>query len=347
MYKRIILSTSLLIFSFLPAKATQITLSNNPDSPGQYTTPSSAITNAAPGDTILVQPSAQSYGDMFVSKEITLIGPGHHPNTTLGLKAIFGTITLETFSSGSVFEGLQIGAVGTASAYQDIVISNVFFRNNLISSVWFFNTANNVVFEGNVFNNSISFNGNPLSQAVFRNNLFLGDFGGGSGNFISGVASPIIVDHNNFISSCLACTPFNGVNGAIITNNIFQYMDTQSIGVNNCTFTNNLTYLCNAEYPAGNNSGSGNINNADPLFVNYPDLPEIFDWSYDLHTEPASPATNAATDGTDLGMYGNNFNFLLSGEPWGVPVITSIGLSTNAVPQGGVIQVNFSAQTGQ
>lgn len=347
MFKLFSFTTGLILMSFLNAGATQLTLSNNPDSPGQYNTLSTALSAAASGDTILVQPSPFAYGDVYVSKEITFIGPGHHPNSTLGQIASIGTFTLDVVSSGSVFEGLQIGAIGTVSGFTDVIISDVTFRNNFIFSVWFFNTASDVVFEGNVFNNSISFNGNPFSQCVFRNNLFLAQNIGGSGSVITAVASPIVIDHNNFISSCIGCTPFSGVNGAIITNNIIQFMDTQSVGVNNCTFSNNLTYLCNTEYPSGNNSGTGNINNADPMFVNYPDVPVAYEWTFDLHTEPGSPVTNAATDGTDIGIYGNSFNFLQSGEPWGVPVITSIGLSTNAVPQGGIIQVNFNAQTGQ
>lgn len=103
-----ILSLSLSLTSF----AGVITCSNNPNSPGQYTSLQDAIDNANAGDTILVHGSGTSYGNITLnSKALTFIGAGiNQPSSDisqLGRVQIY-RLSASVSGSGCTFIGLNI-----------------------------------------------------------------------------------------------------------------------------------------------------------------------------------------------------------------------------------------------
>ena len=57
-----------------------------------------------------------------------------------------------------------------------------------------------------------------------------------------------------------------------------------------------------------------------------------------------SAANNAGTDGTDLGVFGANFNFDTNGRPDLWPYMTSLTITNTSVPSGQDINVEFTAQ---
>jgi hypothetical protein len=63
--------------------AKTITVSNNTNSPGQYTDIQTAINDAGTttGDVIIVQGSPTAYPNITVSKSIKIYGAGSFPNT--------------------------------------------------------------------------------------------------------------------------------------------------------------------------------------------------------------------------------------------------------------------------
>ena len=84
-------------FVYSMSYADIITVSNNPDSPGQYTSLPAAIAAASVGDTILVSGSPTNYGSITINKKLTLFGSGYDPNNTFAKVAYLQTVTLSRF----------------------------------------------------------------------------------------------------------------------------------------------------------------------------------------------------------------------------------------------------------
>ena len=74
MKTKITLFLALFLATATGAFAIVRTVSNNPSSPGQYTSIQAAIdASGLTGDTIMVAGSATSYGDMTIGKKLVLV----------------------------------------------------------------------------------------------------------------------------------------------------------------------------------------------------------------------------------------------------------------------------------
>ena len=120
--------------------------------------------------------------------------------------------------------------------------------------------------------------------------------------------------------------------------------------INFCTFSNNITVSNSSDVlPFGTNTGGNNFNNvaAANLFVsgasilqNYPSI-----CAQDWHLKVTSPGHNAATDGTDIGMYGGNYPMPnLSGISNLLPQMTLMNINNANVPVNGNLDVHFKAK---
>jgi hypothetical protein len=78
--RSILLSGVLMLSTAASSHATVRTVSNNPNSPGQYTNLNTCLAACANNDTVYVHGSATSYGIINLEKPITLIGAGALPN---------------------------------------------------------------------------------------------------------------------------------------------------------------------------------------------------------------------------------------------------------------------------
>ena len=129
----------------------------------------------------------------------------------------------------------------------------------------------------------------------------------------------------------------------MIQNNIFYGASADS-NTANCTFLNNLSYEPGGAFLT---LGGSNIDNTNPLFVNFTSNQSYFSYAYDFHLQPNSPARLAGNDGTDLGIYGGNNPISVLGEPLGVPVIRKMNVSNFNVSTNGNVNVNVTSTTSR
>lgn len=349
-----LLMTSLSIFAF----AGIITVDNRVGSGANYTSVGAAISAASNGDTIYIHPSSVSYGDINVNKQLTFIGPGHNPEYTGGMAASLNSITLKTGSSGSKFTGLSISLIKCDVWQQadDIVIANNYISSaGPIGGAYGDNAgSNNWLIEGNVIIETegcggckvIDLKGGGLgisSNWIFRNNFIQSK--ASNGNVLFSKLNSTTILENNIIYFRKSTPIFSvDVTGGEFRNNIFWVSNSGFTDITedatNLLFMNNITYHSNGTLL--DLVGTDNINNTDPEFVSVSGNPD-FNYDDDFSLSPTSPAHNAGTDGTDLGIFGANFPFRMEGYPQHFPRLQWFQVSSTVVPQGGTLEINLKA----
>ena len=291
-----------------------------------YTDFVSAHTAAANGDTIMVEPSGTSYGALDCSKRLIVLGPGYFLGSGFnpGLQANPATASFNTFSpipgsQNSVVAGLTIATVYlqtdnitiqrcyiTNALYfygQSYTMNNCNIRQNYIANManyYPYYSASNLLVTNNIIS-SVSF---PASyNGEFTNNVVLG---GANFDFFN--------VRNNYFAGAFATA-----------SNIHSYNATAQTAVSQPGFT------------AGNNSQT-NVAQAN-VFVLAPTAPGQFDAWYQLKTGAnALRATGQA--GTDIGAFGGNAPYKLSGLP-AIPAIYQYTQSVN----GNTLNVNLSTRS--
>lgn len=173
---------------------------------------------------------------------------------------------------------------------------------------------------------------------LIQNNLFY------STVFYTSIQNSVLINHNvfmNTIGSGQYC--LYGISFATISNNIFWSTSPLNSNVGNCIFNNNVTYqTVNDAIPGASNSGSGNLVSTNPQFVNVP-APAI-NLADNYNVTGASPAHNAGTDGTDLGIYGGAAPMPdLTGMP-GIPQMIQMNIMNPVITPGTNLNVNFKAR---
>ena len=324
-----------LILLFYPSnlEATIITVDNSANSSGAFKELPAAINAAAVGDTIHIIGSNTSYGNITISKRLTLLGSGYNPPNQLGLKSQVGTIILGVNSIGNNISSTKIsGLLINQITYNfNSLIGNITIERCEITGTISMPNANGDgwTLQNNIIN-SISINNN--ASCAIRNNIIK--------SFISNSNEPSVAILNNlFVNQTNTGNVFANVQHAIIINNIF-YKGRSPQGCTLSDFRNNITFLTsNNALPYGNNSGSNNQVNVDPQFANAPNGPFQFDYDYRLTS--GSPGQNAATDGTDIGIYGSSRPFPIGGPvpyltsaPPRVPQVMELNILNSTLPQG-------------
>lgn len=357
---------------------------NAPTGPLIYSTIQDAVDAAVPGDVIYIQPSPTKYGSATTFKALHFKGIGfnldkdqpHISNVTNIILA--NNVDNTQNASGSTIEGLDVDLIrlarsgGTPSfTMSDVTVNNcnINFLQVLIGA--------NVIAENFELSNSrvsgdILFY-SPLINSVIRNNLletmlFLSSQQLSliiSNNIIYGavrkesVGDNLVLQNNNFIGTKNSSSSFTiQMTDAIVANNIF-YGRTPSVATGGSTsdnfqrniFTNNLSYETGDDTlpPTGGgvgNSGDGNIVGSSPLFVN---VLLLNSWSsdYDFTLQAGSPAIDAGSDGTDIGISGGPYadpdpNFSLVTTP--LPTIQIFNTSTVINP-GDNLEIRVQAKT--
>ena len=135
----------------------------------------------------------------------------------------------------------------------------------------------------------------------------------------------------------------------MVNNNIFLATGTLTeIGLSNSsiTFVSNITY---SYFGATIDplSGSNNLDNTDPMFENVPfgSVTDFYNNNFNLTS--VSPGVNAGSDGTDIGLFGNNFVFDPNGRPNLTPYPESITITNSVVAPGQTLNVDFTATQKQ
>ena len=86
-----------------------------------------------------------------------------------------------------------------------------------------------------------------------------------------------------------------------------------------------------------------NINDVNPDFANYVGVSGGYSYANDFHLDAGSVGENAATDGSDIGLYGGIFPFSAIGADNGTPQIVDFTIATSTAPSGGTITIHLNA----
>jgi hypothetical protein len=338
-------------FSAFSTKAATLVVNNSDPSPGQYTTVSDAMTAAASGDTILIQGTGANYGNVTVTKPITLRGRGWNP------------------ANRPPIPGTTLGFITLDAGVHDVTIEGLIFFNLDASAGGQYNLR--VQFCAVLI--ALNFSSN-CHDWLIRNNYFFGYGGGASiaSTATSGSSNVLIqynvfstsiesfttttnvsVEHNLFIAAASSgIRAFNNINGVFFANNIFyNSLAIPSGTVNNCTFANNLTYLDGGTNPLPTTGVDGNtvtysgadIRNTNPLFVVKTSASAGFDPDTDNYRlQTASAGKSAGTDGKDVGIYTNTVTFSMTGEP-DIPAVRIVEFTNSTVTAGGTLIMKVTA----
>ena len=143
----------------------------------------------------------------------------------------------------------------------------------------------------------------------------------------------------------------------IYSNNIFHTFSPYNVDITNCTFNNNISYnTTNDNFNiTGTNSGGSNLVGQDPLFVST-GTSMNFEYIDDYNVQTGSPAINAGTDGTDIGIYGGSYpwpeggisgsGFMYSQEPQ-IPQVNEMNIQNSTIPIGGTLNVQVKGIINQ
>lgn len=320
------------------ASAKVITVNNNINSPGQYSSLQQAIDSASAGDTIYVHGSATSYGNVNVKKRLYFFGTGNKPNKSNTLVSEAGNIQLDTLAgisgaSGTKIIGFKLNSVkGYASSggTKNVTLGRNYFisggvKVNITGKGW--------TLENNIFSlSNIDINNN--SNTIIRNNIF-------NNCYLTASNQPtVLITNNIFLGSNNALT---AISNALITNNIFKGATPNGTGVSNNTFSNNISHqTSNDTMPYGTNAGSGNMYSQDPLFTNV--AINAFNYNYDFTLSATSPGKNAGTDATDIGAFGGVAPFVdMTGTP-AIPQVKTLTILNPVISVGDSLQVIIKAK---
>ena len=203
---------------------------------------------------------------------------------------------------------------------------------------------------------------NGRITAIFSNNLITHlstnpnqNYFGFAGNGWGLSTTSLIITNNNFLGqNDIGAMRFMqyDLQDAIVSNNIFYGMApiSTSGSYQRNAFLNNLTFGTSNDAlpPVGNgvgNTGSNNKPSLNPLFVNAP-FNTAYALTMDFNLQPSSPAKDAGTDGTDIGITGGAYpvtsgNILL--RPTSAPVILQFNPAA-IVPQNQPLKSNVKAK---
>jgi hypothetical protein len=345
--KKIVLTCFFLYAALGALRAAVLTLNNNTPTPGQYTTFAAAQTAAAAGDTILVQGSPTSYGAITISKRLTIIGPGHKPNTLSGLGATFGPVTISDNLKGVGIYGIIVGDISglTTAPYlknvDSLIIENVYF----FGSVFIGTDCNNILIRGSVFNGSIALNDSNATDLIVENNYVSSTVYGGLSLLNWGGTGNKLVSNNIFAWSGAGSLVSGSIRNTIFQNNIFYGLTANSGTQTDCLYANNLSFGHNSNntLPPAGQGGSNNLVNTDPKIVNIqlPTGASAFSYTRNYRLQADSPCKGAGIGGTDIGLYEPDYEFSMTGEPKRPQALT-LNPNPVVVPTGGTTTVNFT-----
>jgi hypothetical protein len=200
--------------------------------------------------------------------------------------------------------------------------------------------------------------GGTLSSVIISNNIF----GQGTFNQFNATISSMAVTNNLFFAgtniggSRMFSSDYwggAGLTDAIVSNNIFYGTAPTSTAspFERNSFLNNMTFGTSNDAlpPAGSgvgNTGTGNLISIDPKFTSAT-FGTAYSATMNFTLQAGSPAKNAGTDGTDIGITGGpypltNGNFSL--HPSHTPVIMTLNPAV-IVPQGQPLKTNIKAKS--
>lgn len=333
--------------------AAVLTVSNIPNGPGQYSSLGAAQTGANNDDTLLIHGTALNYGDFTLTKRLVLIGAGYYQNNVITNNYSFiNNLRFNKTANGAKVFGIYSYYIACTGNSTD-TINNILIEECLIGQLIdnYSSTINNYIPWTNITIRNCHFDrnadggtNNPDMSFIFsytnaniriENCIFDG--------YVNGKG--LIFNHCLFLMASVGQPTFHTVTNSLIENCMFiranngpTFFDYAN-SINN-TFNNNLTFRGSGDaLPYAGCNGDSNLVLIDPKFVTASHT-SFFNISSDYHLQTISPAKNAATDGTDIGVYGgvNGFSTVL--EPLMTPIIRQFTINNPTVTPGGTLNIN-------
>jgi len=311
---------------YINASATVWRVNPTPNSSAHYSTLQAAhdAVTTVNYDTLYLEGSTYSAGGITMTKKLTIIGNGYflaqNPETQYNLQPSYinGYVYCYAGCEGSKF----IGCSFYIGAY--LYTNNITFERNYFAASGY----NAIVSQSNC--SDILILDNYFETVYYANSL---SFGHNHSN--------VLIANNYFSGTVYTSSSFNG----IFANNIFSYVVT----INNSTLVNNIALNnvsmtnCIYTYNIGNSTQFGNQNgnqqnvSQSVLFVG--PTGNSTDGQWKLKT--GSPAIGAGEGGTDIGMYGGETPYVLSGIP---PIPAIYSLDAQSLPSN-TLDVNLKAKS--
>ncbi len=336
----------LIAFVVSTAQAAIIRIDNRQGRPTDFPDLGTAISKAQAGDTIYVAGSTDNYGvgkEIIVNKPLKLVGPGYFlddnfpRNRTESFPAWIVDLRIATEGAGTEVTGLSIQRLEVNA--DDCFIHRCFFDTVFIGrgrSVARTRVHQSYFSFDNDGNTSLQWNGRDL---MFSNNLF-------------------IVDNEEEITD----TRFGIENSVDSTatfshNTILNAEIVQHRSGSQTTFEGNILYLANSSrfnlFLEDNVRISENniVGHLDGQRYNAPILDEIFlrtgssDVRWQLGLSAENPARGAGGFGEDLGAFGGQTPYVISGIP-PIPHFEIFEAQSTVGPTG-TLKVRLRAKGGE
>jgi len=319
MKKQIILSSLVMIFMIvaLQLNATVWRVNAAPGASAHYTNLQAAHDAATTlsGDTIYLEGSPFSTGGLDCYKQLTIIGSGYFLDQNAQTQANTNPSTIDSYLS------FHVGSAGSKVMGCKIIYTIYIYDNNItVERNYFVNT--------NVYGYGANINNIRILRNYFENYYYYNSI-----NFPNTATNVLI--SNNYIGGAFSTgANFEG----FITNNIFEGY----ITFYNATFTNNIStydyfYPYNSEvtYNIGNATqfGSTNGNQQNVTMTNVFVGATGYTTDSKWQLKAGSPAIGAGEGGTDCGIFGGSYPYVLSGMP-AIPAVyyyNAPGLPTNSI----------------
>jgi hypothetical protein len=312
-----------------------------------------AITNAQAGDVIYLPGGSFAMGSARINKPLTIIGVGHHPDSTLATNQtiITGTIPIDEGAHNLHLEGLFV--MGDISLTAQNQSDNVILRRCNVANV----TTNGSHFSQ--FDNDTTFSNNwQISHNIIRGNLELGFFKNFtlSGNIVAGqlfnAFTGGIIENNVFLYNSQSTRFMDNVRNSTFKNNIFLQSWEMSwpgyacynppCGSFNNIFLNNSFCMGGQSLYLDNGIAAVSLNNkfdADPTSIFINAIGNVFSYANNYHLDATFTASILGSDATEIGIYGSSNPYKEGAVPMN-PHIQTKTIAPSTTPNG-LLNVNI------
>ena len=316
MIKRILLAAAGTAMSLIMSGAT-LRVNNSPESGAQFTSFAEAQEAAQDGDVIIVDGSAKSYGNIDITKKITVQGPGYFLAVNDETKEGYSPATFDEVNLKC--DGIKITGL--------CVEGKINMRaNNLIVTRCYVNYVNLCT--------EYSYTSDHISNGVIHQNFIQNGIGGDS---YSSPATYMQVT-NNIISNGYN-SMFCNMNNSVISRNTALSEESGVRQLTNCVIENNISYNIEDSYWNNkDNTYSNNHNIKDSRVIN-----EVYGQN-NKRTDATIKASDA-TFGIDMGAFSGDDPYVLSGLSAG-PVLQDIQMPESVV-QGEELKVTVKIGTSR
>ena len=332
--KKINTLIAILVLTTTIANAKIWRVNNNSGITADFSTVQAAHDGASAGDTLHLEPSGNSYGNLTMIKRLVVISSGNFITENPGFQALANTgyvtnITVNnSAANGSVLMVKFTTNIDINSGVANILVQNCVNTNstphNCCGYVGSINISNadNIIVK-NCFVNNINFTNNS-NNIVIANNIVA--------NAIVNSGDCDGTISNNVINAFFNQNAGGNLYNCTVENNIFNYG--LQYGFGSCLVRNNIN--SNGNLPSGN----GNQNNVDMTTVFVDRAGGYLDNIYQL--KAGSPAIGAGTGGVDCGAFGGSTPFKLAVTP-AIPSIYK--LEVPSTPAGNSMNIKFSTRS--